>query len=71
MVSPDLLLIRSMKLLLLLLQDKSVCQCKPGDTVRQPISMQTMQLQALRTELQAAEATVAELKRLISDLESQ
>lgn len=60
-----------MKVLLLLLQDKSVCQRKPGETVRQPDSMQTMQLQALRTELQAAEATVAELKRLISDLESQ
>lgn len=34
-----------------------------------PALKQSLQLQALRTELEAAEATVAELKRLISELE--
>ena len=58
--------------LLLLLQEKAVAKSTSGlETAMPPASMQALQLQALRTELQAAEGTVAELKKLISELESQ
>ncbi len=55
-----------------LLQDVAMCNGRSSSrTHSRPASMQAMQLQALRAELQAAEATVAELKRLIAELESQ
>lgn len=51
-------------------QDAKPC-CRAAEGKRQLTSMQSMQLQALRTELSAAEATVAELKRLIAELEAK
>ena len=55
------------------MQEEMDCKAKPAIDTKptgRPTTMHKLQLQALKTELAAAEATVAELKRLINDLEA-